>query len=61
MRSNSSISAPSATPAESDSCWATLAKLVARLDEKRPGDAVKLTVWRDGKQAELSATLKAAG
>jgi S1-C subfamily serine protease len=39
----------------------TPAKLVARLDEKRPGDAVKLTVWRDGKLAELSATLKPAG
>jgi S1-C subfamily serine protease len=38
----------------------TPAKLIARLDEKKPGDAVKLTVWRDGKQAELSATLKAA-
>jgi S1-C subfamily serine protease len=30
-----------------------------RLDERRVGDTVRLTVQRDGKQAELTATLKA--
>jgi S1-C subfamily serine protease len=39
----------------------TIAKLVARLDEKKVGDAVKLTLLREGKQTEISATLKAAG
>jgi S1-C subfamily serine protease len=36
----------------------SLAKLIARLDEKKVGDTVKLTLLRDGKQAEVSATLK---
>jgi S1-C subfamily serine protease len=39
----------------------TVAKLVARLDEKKGGDTVKLTVLRDGKQTELGAKLKSAG
>jgi S1-C subfamily serine protease len=39
----------------------TLTKLVARLDEKKGGDTVKLTVLRDGKQAEIPAKLKSAG
>jgi S1-C subfamily serine protease len=34
-------------------------RLVNRLDERRVGDTVRLTVQRDGKQAELTATLKA--
>ena len=38
----------------------TVSKLVARLDEKKPGDTVKLTIHRDGNQAEVSATLKSA-
>ena len=38
----------------------TVARLVARLDEKKPGDAVKLTLLRDGKQTEVSVTLRAA-
>jgi S1-C subfamily serine protease len=39
----------------------TVAKLVARLDEKKPGEAVKLTLVREGRRVEVSATLKAAG
>jgi S1-C subfamily serine protease len=39
----------------------TVAKLVARLDEKKGGDTVKLMLLRDGKQAEVGARLKAAG
>ena len=34
-------------------------RLVNRLDEHKVGDVVKLTVQRDGKPAELTATLKA--
>jgi S1-C subfamily serine protease len=33
-------------------------RLLARLDDYRPGDTVKLTVWREGKQVELSAQLE---
>lgn len=39
----------------------TVAKLVARLDEKKGGDTVKLAVLRDGKQAEIGAKMKSAG
>jgi S1-C subfamily serine protease len=39
----------------------TVSKLVARLDQKKAGDVVKLTVLREGKQSEVAATLKAAG
>jgi S1-C subfamily serine protease len=39
----------------------TVAKLVARLDEKKAGETVKLTVLREGKRTEVSATLKPAG
>jgi S1-C subfamily serine protease len=35
-------------------------RLVNRLDERKVGDTVRLTVQRDGKQIELTATLKAA-
>ena len=35
-----------------------LARKIGSLD---PGKVVDISVWRDGKQAELSATLKAAG
>jgi S1-C subfamily serine protease len=38
----------------------SVAKLIARLDEKKVGDTVKLTLLRDGKQAEVSTTLKSA-
>jgi S1-C subfamily serine protease len=39
----------------------TVSKLIARLDQKKAGDAVKLTVLREGKQSEITATLKSAG
>ncbi len=39
----------------------TVAKLVARLDENKAGETVKLTVLREGKRTEVSATLKPAG
>ncbi len=38
----------------------TVAKLVARLDEKKAGETVKLTVLREGKKTEVAATLKPA-
>jgi S1-C subfamily serine protease len=38
----------------------TVAKLVARLDEKKPGEVVKLTLLREGQRTEVSATLKPA-
>ena len=37
----------------------SVARLVNRLDEHKIGDTVKLTVQRDGKPTELTATLKA--
>src|SRR6185503_7524559 len=37
----------------------SVAALVNRLDERKVGDTVKLTVQRDGKQAEATVTLKA--
>jgi S1-C subfamily serine protease len=37
----------------------SVARLVNRLDERKVGDTVKLTVQRDGKQTEVTATLKA--
>jgi S1-C subfamily serine protease len=37
----------------------SVARLVNRLDERKVGDTVKLTVQRDGKQTEVNATLKA--
>jgi S1-C subfamily serine protease len=37
----------------------SVARLVNRLDERKVGDSVKLTVQRDGKQAEATVTLKA--
>ncbi|MBX5459935.1 MAG: trypsin-like peptidase domain-containing protein [Steroidobacteraceae bacterium] len=36
----------------------SVARLLARLDDYRPGDVVKLTVWRDGEEIELRATLQ---
>ena len=36
------------------------AQLVNRLDEQKVGDTVRLTVLRDGKQTELTATLKSS-
>ncbi len=38
----------------------SVAKLVARLDEKKAGETVKLTLLREGKKTEVAATLKAA-
>ena len=37
----------------------SVARLVNRLDEHKVGDTIRLTVHREGKQAELTATLKA--
>jgi S1-C subfamily serine protease len=37
----------------------SVARLVNRLDERKVGDTIKLTVQRDGKPVDLSATLKA--
>ena len=37
----------------------SVARLVNRLDEHKVGDTIKLTVQRDGRSVELSATLKA--
>jgi S1-C subfamily serine protease len=37
----------------------SVARLVNRLDEHKIGDTIKLTVQREGKAAELTATLKA--
>jgi S1-C subfamily serine protease len=37
----------------------SVARLVNRLDEHKIGDTIKLTVHREGKPAELTATLKA--
>jgi S1-C subfamily serine protease len=34
------------------------ALLAARLDDHKPGDTVRLTVWREGKQIELQAELQ---
>jgi S1-C subfamily serine protease len=38
----------------------SVAKLLARLDEKKPGQTVKLTLLREGRKTEVPATLKAA-
>ena len=37
----------------------TAAELLARLDEKKVGDTVKLTLWREGGKVEVGATLHA--
>ena len=37
----------------------SVARLVNRLDEHKVGDTIKLTVHREGKSTELTATLKA--
>ena len=36
------------------------AQLTARLDDHKPGDVVKLTVWREGKQLEVRVALEAS-
>ena len=33
-------------------------QLVARLDDYKPGDVVKLMVWREGKRIEVAAELQ---
>jgi S1-C subfamily serine protease len=33
-------------------------QLVARLDDYKPGDVVKLTVWREGKRIEIATTVQ---
>jgi S1-C subfamily serine protease len=35
-----------------------VARLLARLDDYKPGDTVTLTVWRDGETIQLKATLQ---
>ncbi len=37
----------------------SVAKLIARLDEHKVGDTVRLTVSRDGRTVEVPVTLKA--
>jgi S1-C subfamily serine protease len=39
----------------------SVARLLAFLDDFKPGSAVKLTVWRDGKEIELAVTLETGG
>jgi S1-C subfamily serine protease len=34
--------------------------MMAKLRSHKPGDVVKVKVWRDGKELELEVTLKAA-
>ncbi|MCX7896912.1 MAG: trypsin-like peptidase domain-containing protein [Rhodocyclaceae bacterium] len=36
----------------------SVGKLLARLDERKIGDVVKLSVWRDGKTVEISVSLE---
>jgi S1-C subfamily serine protease len=36
----------------------SVARLLARLDDCKPGDEVQLTVWREGKRIRVSATLR---
>jgi S1-C subfamily serine protease len=36
----------------------SVARLLALLDDCRPGEAVQLTVWRDGKEIRVSVTLR---
>jgi S1-C subfamily serine protease len=35
-----------------------VARLQAVLDDCKPGEVVQLTVWRDGKQFQVSVTLR---
>ena len=39
----------------------SVGRLLARLDDYKAGDTVKLTVWRAGKRIEISTVLQAAG
>jgi S1-C subfamily serine protease len=34
--------------------------MMAKLRAQKPGDVVKVKVWRDGKEIELDVTLRAA-
>ena len=36
----------------------SVARLLALLDDCRPGESVQLTVWRDGKEFRVSVTLR---
>jgi S1-C subfamily serine protease len=36
----------------------SVARLVARLDDCKPGDVVQLTVWREGKRIRVPVTLR---
>jgi S1-C subfamily serine protease len=36
----------------------SVARLLARLDDCKPGDVVQLTVWRDGKRIRVPVTLR---
>jgi S1-C subfamily serine protease len=38
----------------------SVGRLLARLDDYKAGDTVKLTVWREGKRIEISTVLQAA-
>jgi S1-C subfamily serine protease len=37
----------------------TSAQLAAILDDYKPGDQVRVSVWREGKQVQLTARLEA--
>lgn len=39
----------------------SVARLLSRLDERRVGEAIRLTVLRDGRETELSVTLQGEG
>jgi S1-C subfamily serine protease len=36
----------------------SVARLIARLDDRKVGDTVKLSVWREGRKIEITATLQ---
>ena len=40
---------------------ASVGEFLSRLDDKRVGQEVRLSVWRDGKTMELTVTLQASG
>jgi S1-C subfamily serine protease len=37
----------------------SVGRLLARLDDHKPGDTVRLKIWRDGKELQVTATLQA--
>lgn len=39
----------------------SVAQLLSRLDDKQVGDAVRLSVWRDGNTIDVTVTLQASG